>query len=395
MSRLPGDEGRSPRFAVAVAGRRGFEANTAYLLRSAFYRKQAECVVAARRTWSTPVAWECDEESRSHFSPPRPPAPGGPWWVAAQAASPDAWITELELSPGSIVVLQRLRNAKPVRRKLWEEGDTTVEPVSDRNPPSGLEWGCGDASALKSGETWSLVVVDHAVRVPTAGGGYVRFKSGERIYCGELHGAVAALEAFGIDPAKMAIKTARVGDFEVARVGRGGFASAGFRGWAIAGERAVAGALGYAETTHGGKAWAGDGGIAVASEGGEAVTGGIAVSFSSYSRLYGGHLAVATEDYVIVASGDMAIGRTGNVSGYGDGAIAVGASHVVTSQNGIAIARYPQGWVRGGEGALLAVRSDIDPADWLFGVVGRNGIEPYVYYSAMGGSLVRCASLGG
>ncbi len=154
----------------------------------------------------------------------------------------------------------------------------------------------------------------------------------------------------------------------------------------------MAGTLGYAETTHGGKAWAGDGGIAVASEGGEAVTGGIAVSFSSYSRLNGGHLAVAIEDYVTVASGDIAIGGMGNVAGYGTGAIAVGASNVVTSRNGIAIARYPQGRVCGGEGALLAVRSDIDPADWLFGVVGENGIEPDVYYRAMGGSLVRCAS---
>ncbi len=236
------------------------------------------------------------------------------------------------------------------------------------------------------------MVVDHAVRVPTSGGGYVRFESGERIYCGELPGAVAALEAFGIDPATMAVSSAQVGDGQVARVGRGGFASAGFDGWAIAGDRAVAGTLGYAETTHGGKAWAGDGGIAVASEGGEAVTGGIAVSFSSYSRLNGGHLAVAIEDYVTVASGDIAIGGMGNVAGYGTGAIAVGASNVVTSRNGIAIARYPQGRVCGGEGALLAVRSDIDPADWLFGVVGENGIEPDVYYRAMGLSRRRCAS---
>ncbi len=69
VSRLPGDEGCSPRFAVAVAGRRGFEANTKYLLRSGFYRRQAELLVEARRTWSTPVAWEFDEESQSDFLP--------------------------------------------------------------------------------------------------------------------------------------------------------------------------------------------------------------------------------------------------------------------------------------------------------------------------------------
>lgn len=43
---------------------------------------------------------------------------------------------------------------------------------------------------------------------------------------------------------------------------------------------------------------------------------GIAFSFARYSRLNGGQLAVATEDYVHVASAGIAIGGIGTVNGF-------------------------------------------------------------------------------
>ncbi len=280
-----------------------------------------------------------------------------------------------------------------MRRKLWEEGDTIAERFRTAILRPGLEWGCGDASALKSGETWSLVVVDHAVRVPTAGGGYVRFKSGERIYCGDCTVRSPRSRRSASIP-QNGNQNCGVGDFEVARVGRGGFASAGFRGWAIAGNarwpelwamrrRPMAARHGQ--------------GMAVLPSPPKAGRRTQVGSPSPFQATAGSTATFGCGDRGLR---DCGVARHRNRQ---DGK-RVGLrrrSHRSRRGHRRDIAKRHRDCTRSSglgsrwEGALLAVRSDIDPADWLFGVVGRNGIEPYVYYNAMGGSLVRCLSLGG
>ena len=353
----------------------------------------------------------------------------GPWWDAASAHDPQAWILPQPLEDKDLVVLTRALPAAEL-----EAGRT------DGGWWLGAPWGRGDAGLLP-GAPCALVRVDGTYEGRSKPSGAIAFRRGTAFYRGTLRGALAALCAMGRDP-QWGLRLALAGSGGIARVPVGfveiaplpdivdeterhplqaaaatvvrgdraigphpTLAIAGDEGWAISGGEAHAGRGGFACVFGRGVARAGQGGLAIA-ERGRAVAGdggiawsrpacgdaGLSRHVSGGGQAEAGSLGVAiagldgavatTQDRgisVAMAAGTAHCGANGVAVGGGAGAVQAGGG-----DGAVVVAR--RGRVQGKAGTLL-VAQDEPSGRWVWGVVGENGIAPDTDYIASKGRL--------
>ncbi|HZQ39579.1 MAG TPA: hypothetical protein VFA87_02260 [Rhizomicrobium sp.] len=272
--------------------------------------------------------------------------------------------------------------------KDWITPDTPVyvlcKPPEEADVPHmGLLWGRGDPGDVSMcwHDRWAVVKV--ASYRESTNRQSIEFKDHELIFEGDRAESVEKLISLGADPAAISIEIqvregasmARTGFCGTSIVTGDGFADAGACGYARAG------AGGIAKVGESGTAVAGDGGLAVV-EGkrhGNAIAGnrGIAIGEGRFKRLSVGDRGIA-----IAASGRIWLG---------DGSVGIGDSETFGRNNCIVIGST----VSGGPGSVLIARggaynSETDEYETYIacGIVGRDGIQPWVQYGVKAGHLV-------
>jgi len=241
----------------------------------------------------------------------------------------------------------------------------------------GLLWGEGEP-ALFGSNSYHWAVVE--VRSYCEGVASVTFGEYDIVFEGDRAGAVRTLIERGADPARISVQT----DVK----GSGGVAKTGSYGASIAGPH------GIARTNERGVAKAGDHGLAWAGEDGWAEAGDNGVAIISGSGLFGEAQAGREAIAIALGSGKKVSAGAGGI------AIAAGEGEALVADKGIAIGRRASGSshsivigeeVFGGEGSLLVSRRP-DPESGsdhvACGLVGQNGIKPYVTYIAKDGVLI-------
>jgi hypothetical protein len=248
---------------------------------------------------------------------------------------------------------------------------------------TGLLWGRGDprGASLCWSDRWAVVKV--ASYRESSDQKFIEFKDHELIFEGDRAESVDTLISLGADPADISIEiqiredasVARTGFCGVSIVAGDGFADAGACGYARAGDG------GIAKVDASGTAVAGDDGLAIV-EGkrhGTATAGnrGIAIGAGRFKRLS-------------VGEGGIAIAASGKIW-LGDNSVGIGDSEIFGRKDCIAIGSI----VSGGPGSLLIARrgeynSETDEYEKFIacGVVGRDGIQPWVQYTVRAGVLV-------
>jgi hypothetical protein len=264
------------------------------------------------------------------------------------------------------------------------------------NPPEeerkdfrwGLLWGNGDPNLanLLPADYWAVVKVNSYREVDLKGSRCVEFKDYEIVFRGSRVEAVNTLVSLGADPARISLdmdvkdnaSAARTRSYGTSIVAGDGFAYTGACGYA------KAGAGGIARTGEAGYAKAGDGGLAIV-EGkrfGEAIAGdrGIAIGEERFKIL-------------TVGNGGTAIATNGKVSvGHESVGIALSGEWVIGGDESIVIGDI----VSGGPGSVLISKNLVlDPKTDEYerqvacGIVGRDGIRPWVQYTVKDGVLVQ------
>jgi len=248
----------------------------------------------------------------------------------------------------------------------------------------GLLWGCGNPGRahLRCDNHWAVVKVASYRKLLAFE--CIEFKDYELVFEGDRVQSVAQLVSLGADPAAISVKIevrddaslARTGFYGTSIVAGDGFADAGACGYACAG------AGGIARVDEAGTAVAGDRGLAIV-EGkryGTAIAGdqGIAIGEGRFKQLS-------------VGNGGVAIASSGKIW-LGDEGVGIGGTEIFGRENSIAIGEF----VSGGPGSVLIARnlvfdpvSDTTERQMACGVVGRDGIQPWVQYTVKDGVLVR------
>jgi hypothetical protein len=248
----------------------------------------------------------------------------------------------------------------------------------------GLLWGRGNPGRANLGSEnhWAVVKIISYCDWPAHE--YITFKDFDLVFEGDRIEAVNKLISLGADPAGISLEIEIREDASVARTGfygtsivtGDGFADAGASGYACAG------AGGLARVYESGTAVAGDRGLAIV-EGkryGSATAGdhGIAIGEGRFKRLSVGDGGVA-----IASSGRLWLGNEG---------VGIGDAEIFGREESIAIG----GTVYGGPGSVLIARNRVldpetDEYKWQVacGIVGRDGIRPWVQYIVKDGVLVQ------
>jgi hypothetical protein len=262
----------------------------------------------------------------------------------------------------------------------------------------GLLWGAGDWSlgGLRWSTYWAVVRVSAYVEVTSDDRRAVLFERGEVVFHGDRPDALKTLIDLGADPSAFAFEvrsvakgaTVDVGDCGVARASDAGTARAGQFGWAQSGRYgiSVAGSAGFAR--------AGTWGIAVADEQGRAEAGDYGIAVSDGKR-YGtakagmNGVAMGRENHKIAEAGQWGIAIVAALGSAMAGPRGTAIGHFARAsagRGGIAIGIV----VSGDLGSLLVARSltlKIEKLEYAMGIVGENGVEPFVRYRCAGGVL--------
>jgi hypothetical protein len=271
----------------------------------------------------------------------------------------------------------------------WITPDKPVYALCD--PPGeddafrwGLLWGRGNPGRANLGwdNHWAVVKITSYRESPADE--CIEFKDYELVFEGGRVEAVNKLISLGADPAGISLEievredasVALTGFYGTSIVAGDGFADAGACGYACAG------AGGLARVYESGTAVAGDRGLAIV-EGkryGSATAGdrGIAIGEGRFKRLS-------------VGDGGVAIASSGRLW-LGDGGVGIGDAEIFGREESIAIG----GTVYGGPGSVLIARNRVldpetDEYKWQVacGIVGRDGIRPWVQYTVQDGVLVQ------
>jgi hypothetical protein len=266
----------------------------------------------------------------------------------------------------------------------------------------GLLWGAGDWERANLGLSplWAVVKVT-SYSLLSGARGAVEFDECEIVACGPRPLALKALIDLGAEPADFPFQFSEgeicsVGNCGVAAAAKdispmqshfSGIAESGDFGWSKSGLSGISktGKGGFAQSLEGGLAIAGEGGIA------EVADWGVAVSTQHHGMATAGSLGVAIGlgDDKLVTSGDDGI------------AVATGKSKAIAGRKGIAICLSTMASVgaggiavgeivEGGAGSLLVATKWSEETklwDYAVGVVGRNGLEPYIDYHCVDGAL--------
>ena len=264
----------------------------------------------------------------------------------------------------------------------------------------GLLWGAGDCGLANLGwsQSWAVVKVSRYRERTSAGSRWVEFQEGEVVVNGERPEALRALIALGADPANFGFEfqssenrsNTSVGKYGVAHAQNDGIARSGPFGWAQSGCDGIAkaGFFGIARV----EAY----GLAIADEVGHAVAGECGVAISDGKRF---GYATAGNEGVAVGRGRFKLVEAGN---FGI-AVATNGSRATAGDNGVAICYSEQAsvgtsgiaigqTVNGNLGSLLVAMSwnpETGERAYATGIVGRDGIEPLIYYRCIGGKLQR------
>ncbi len=274
----------------------------------------------------------------------------------------------------------------------------------------GLLWGAGDwvHANLGLSHLWCVVKVTSYSLLEGARG-VVEFNDCEIVACGPRPLALKALIDLGADSADFPFQFV---EGEICAVGNCGVAAAAidispmqshFAGIAQSGDFgwSTSGLSGISKTGKGGFARSLEGGLAIAGEGGiaEVANWGVAVNTHPHGIATAGFLGVAIGlgDDTLVTSGDEGI------------AVASGKSKAITGNKGISICLSSVASVgatgiavgevvEGDMGSLLiATKWSEATKSWEYavGVVGRDGLEPYITYHCADGALKPIYGLGG